>query len=152
MMGDRLVMQEGLFTGSVWTTMLLPTTFCVLSTASSISKGCGGTLAPLYSATGRCFGIRPERRLGEEAHLNLAYRWFCRLGLDGGVPDHSTFSKNRHGRFRDSDAFGHISAPGSMASSFTSRLSQVGPKTWRKSWSKSNTRRSLSFASLSRRR
>jgi IS5 family transposase len=35
--------------------------------------------------------------------LNLAYRWFCRLGLDGAVPDHSTFSKNRHGRFRDSD-------------------------------------------------
>ena len=37
-------------------------------------------------------------------HLNLAYRWFCRLGLDGGVPDHSTFSKNRHGRFRESEA------------------------------------------------
>jgi IS5 family transposase len=36
-------------------------------------------------------------------HLNLAYRWFCRLGLDGQVPDHSTFSKNRHGRFRQSD-------------------------------------------------
>ncbi len=36
-------------------------------------------------------------------HLNFAYRWFCRLGLEGAVPDHSTFSKNRHGRFRDSD-------------------------------------------------
>ena len=48
-------------------------------------------------------GIRSERRLCEEVHLNLAYRWFCRLGLDGDVPDHSTFSKNRHGRFRDSD-------------------------------------------------
>ena len=43
------------------------------------------------------------RRLCEEVHLNLAYRWFCRLDLDGTVPDHSTFSKNRHGRFRDSD-------------------------------------------------
>src|SRR5580692_11278869 len=52
---------------------------------------------------GYCFGIRSERRLCEEVHLNLAYRWFCRLGLDGGVPDHSTFSKNRHGRFRQSD-------------------------------------------------
>ena len=52
---------------------------------------------------GYCFGIRSERRLCEEVHLNLAYRWFCRLGLDGNVPDHSTFSKNRHGRFRDSD-------------------------------------------------
>ena len=38
----------------------------------------------------------------------MAYRWFCRLGLDGTVPDHSTFSKNRHGRFRDSDTFRHL--------------------------------------------
>jgi len=76
-------------------------------------------LEPFYSAIGRpsidpelmirmlivgyCFGIRSERRLCEEVHLNLAYRWFCRLGLDGAVPDHSTFSKNRHGRFRESD-------------------------------------------------
>jgi transposase len=54
---------------------------------------------------GYCYGIRSERRLCEEVHLNLAYRWFCRLGLKGSVPEHSTFSKNRHGRFRDSDAF-----------------------------------------------
>jgi len=76
-------------------------------------------LSPFYSKIGRpsiapelmirmllvgyCFGIRSERRLCEEVHLNLAYRWFCRLGLEGDVPDHSTFSKNRHGRFRDSD-------------------------------------------------
>jgi len=53
---------------------------------------------------GYCYGIRSERRLCEEVHLNLAYRWFCRLGLEGKVPDHSTFSDNRHGRFRDSDA------------------------------------------------
>jgi len=75
--------------------------------------------APFYISTGRpsidpellirmlivgyCCGIRSERRLCEEVHLNLAYRWFCRLGLEGDVPDHSTFSKNRHGRFRDSD-------------------------------------------------
>src|SRR4051812_8469126 len=52
---------------------------------------------------GYCFGIRSERRLCDEVHLNLGYRWFCRLGLDGEVPDHSTFSKNRHGRFRQSD-------------------------------------------------
>jgi transposase len=52
---------------------------------------------------GHCFGIRSERRLCEEVHLNLAYRWFCRIGLNGDVPDHSTFSKNRHGRFRESD-------------------------------------------------
>ena len=57
---------------------------------------------------GYCHGIRSERRLCEEVHLNLAYRWFCRLGLDGEVPDHSTFSKNRHGRFRDSDLMRHL--------------------------------------------
>ena len=59
---------------------------------------------------GYCYGIRSERRLCEEVHLNLAYRWFCRLGLEGKVPDHSTFSENRHGRFRESDAFGIYSS------------------------------------------
>ena len=52
---------------------------------------------------GYCFGFHSERRLCEEVHLNLAYRWFCRLGREGDVPDHPTFSKNRHGRFHDSD-------------------------------------------------
>jgi len=51
---------------------------------------------------GYCFGIRSERRLCEEVHLNLAYRWFCRLDLSDPIPNHSTFSKNRHGRFRES--------------------------------------------------
>ena len=55
---------------------------------------------------GYSYGIRSERRLCEEVHLNLAYRWFCRLGLEDAVPDHSTFSKNRHGRFRESGVFG----------------------------------------------
>ena len=57
---------------------------------------------------GYCFGIRSERRLCEEVDLNLAYRCFCRLGLEDAVPEHSTFSKNRHGRFRESDAFRHV--------------------------------------------
>lgn len=57
---------------------------------------------------GYCFGIRSERRLCEEVHLNLAYRWFCQLGLEDKVPDHSTFSKNRHGRFRQSETFRHV--------------------------------------------
>lgn len=57
---------------------------------------------------GYSLGIRSERRLCEEVHLNLAYRWFCRLGLEDRVPDHSTFSKNRHGRFRESGAFRHL--------------------------------------------
>ena len=54
---------------------------------------------------GYCYGIRSERRLCEETHLNLAYRWFCRLSLEEEVPNHSTLSKKRHGRFRDSDLF-----------------------------------------------
>ena len=78
-------------------------------------------LAPYYSHTGRpsvdpelmirmlligyCLGIRSERRLCEEVKLNLAYRWFCRLSIEDKVPDHSTFSKNRHGRFREAEAF-----------------------------------------------
>ena len=81
-------------------------------------------LADFYSHTGRpsvdpelmirmlligyCFGIRSERRLCEEVHLNLAYRWFCRLGIEDPVPDHSTFSKNRHGRFRECDLFRYV--------------------------------------------
>jgi hypothetical protein len=57
---------------------------------------------------GYCFGIRSERRLCEEVHLNLAYRWFCQLGLAEKVPNHSTFSKNRHGRFRQSETLRHV--------------------------------------------
>jgi len=52
---------------------------------------------------GYCYGIRSERRLCEEVNFNLAYRWFCGLGLEDDVPNHSTFSHNRHGRFRESD-------------------------------------------------
>src|ERR1700733_9890915 len=40
-----------------------------------------------------------DSRLGPTARL----LHLCGLGLDGRVPDHSTFSKNRHGRFRQSD-------------------------------------------------
>ena len=84
-------------------------------------SGLRACLRPFYSSTGRpsidpelmirmlivgyCMGIRSERRLCEEVHLNLAYRWFCRLDLTDAIPDHSTFSKNRHGRFRESDLF-----------------------------------------------
>jgi transposase len=81
-------------------------------------------LAPYYSEGGRpsidpelmirmlllgyCQGIRSERRLCEEVHLNLAYRWFCKLDLTDAVPDHSTFSKNRYDRFRDCGIFRHL--------------------------------------------
>ena len=88
-------------------------------------------LDPFYSETGRpsidpelmirmllvgyCYGIRFERRLCEEVGLHLAYRWFCRLDLDDKVPDHSTFSVNRHGRFRDSDILRHVFEAGVRA-------------------------------------
>jgi transposase len=52
---------------------------------------------------GYCYSIRSERRLCDEVKVNLAYRWFCGLSLEDKVPHHSTFSVNRHGRFRDSD-------------------------------------------------
>ena len=91
---------------------------------SGVLAGLREKLAPLYSEIGRpsidpelmirmlivgyCYGIRFERRLCEEVELHLAYRWFCRLNLDDKIPDHSTFSVNRHGRFRHSDIFRHL--------------------------------------------
>ncbi len=81
-------------------------------------------LAPFYSHTGcpsvdpelmirmllvgYCYSIRSERRLCSEVEVNLAYRWFCRLGLEDRVPHHSTFSVNRHGRFRESDVLRQV--------------------------------------------
>ena len=78
-------------------------------------------LRPLYSETGRpsvdpevllrmlligyLYGITSERRLCEDVGMHLAYRWFLELGFDQAVPHHSTFSKNRHGRFRESELF-----------------------------------------------
>ena len=57
---------------------------------------------------GYCYSIRSERRLCQEVELNLAYRWFCRLGLEDKVPNHSTFSVNRHGRFREADVLRQV--------------------------------------------
>jgi transposase len=57
---------------------------------------------------GYCYGLRSERRLTQEVELHLAYRWFCGLDLDDGVPHHSTFSENRLHRFRESDIFRHV--------------------------------------------
>jgi Transposase domain (DUF772) len=103
MMGERRVMQEALFYGFSLERHVLRKIdrFVDLSEVRA-------HLGPYYSDVGRPsidpelmirmlivgygFGIRSERRLCEEVHLNLAYRWFCRLGLDGDVPDHSTFS------------------------------------------------------------
>ena len=119
MMGERRVMQEALFYGFSLERHV-PDNHLLRRIDRFVDLSEVRThLEPYYSETGRPsidpelmirmlivgygFGIRSERRLCDEVHLNLAYRWFCRLGLDGDVPDHSTFSKNRHGRFRESD-------------------------------------------------
>jgi transposase len=81
-------------------------------------------LAPYYSHTGRpsidpvlmirmlivgyAFAIRSERRLCAEVQVNLAYRWFCKLGIEDKIPDHSVFSRARHERFRESDALRRV--------------------------------------------
>jgi transposase len=81
-------------------------------------------LREFYSSTGRpsidpevllrlllvgyLYGITSERRLLEEVRMHLAYRWFSRLGFEKEIPDHSTFSKNRHGRFRQSGVFREV--------------------------------------------
>ena len=119
MMGERRVMQEALFYGFSLERHVPDNHLLAQDRPLRRLSEVRAHLEPYYSETGRpsidpelmmrmlivgyCFGIRSERRLCDEVHLNLAYRWFCRLGLDGDVPDHSTFSKNRHGRFRESD-------------------------------------------------
>jgi len=81
-------------------------------------------LAPYYSHTGRpsidpalmirmlivgyAFAIRSERRLCSEVQVNLAYRWFCKLGIEDKIPDHSVFSRARHERFRESNALRRV--------------------------------------------
>jgi len=57
---------------------------------------------------GYVFALRSERLLCREVQVNLAYRWFCRLGLEDKVPDHSAFSRARNERFRDSDIFRRV--------------------------------------------
>lgn len=124
MMGERTVAQEALFY-SFNLERHVPADHLLRSIDRFVDlSDIREHLRPFYSDTGRpsidpelmirmliigyCMGIRSERRLCDEVHLNLAYRWFCRLGLDGDVPNHSTFSKNRHGRFRDSDLLRHL--------------------------------------------
>jgi transposase len=81
-------------------------------------------LAPYYSHTGRpsidpelmirmlivgyLFAIRSERRICAEVQVNLAYRWFCKLGIEDKIPDHSVFCRARHERFRESDALRRV--------------------------------------------
>src|SRR5881296_2617644 len=81
-------------------------------------------LAPHYSSVGRpsidpelmirmlivgyVFAIRSERLICREVQVNLAYRWFCKLGIEDAVPDHSAFSRAPNERFREGDVFRHM--------------------------------------------
>jgi transposase len=81
-------------------------------------------LAPYYSSTGRpsidpelmirmlvvgyVFAIRSERLICREVQVNLAYRWFCKLGIEDTIPDHSAFSRARHERFRQGHVFRRV--------------------------------------------
>ena len=81
-------------------------------------------LVPFYSHTGRpsidpvlmirmlivgyVFALRSERRLCAEVQVNLAYRWFCKLGIEDKIPDHSVFCRARRERFRESDALRRV--------------------------------------------
>lgn len=88
-------------------------------------------LAPHYSHTGRpsidpelmlrmlvigyVFAIRSERALCREVQLNLAYRWFCGLGIEDKIPDHSAFTRARNERFREHDIFRQVTSPHRVA-------------------------------------
>jgi len=81
-------------------------------------------LAPHYSFTGRpsidpelmirmlvvgyVFAIRSERLICREVQVNLAYRWFCKLGIEDAIPDHSAFSRARNERFREGNVFRRV--------------------------------------------
>jgi transposase len=81
-------------------------------------------LAPHYSSMGRpsidpelmirmlvvgyVFAIRSERLICREVQVNLAYRWFCKLGIEDAIPDHSAFSRARNERFREGDVFRRV--------------------------------------------
>jgi transposase len=83
-----------------------------------------GELAPHYSSMGRpsidpelmirllvvgyVFAIRSERLICREVQVNLAYRWFCKLGIEDTIPDHSAFSRARNERFREGDVFRRV--------------------------------------------
>jgi transposase len=93
---------------------------------------------------GYLYGVTSERKLVEELQMHLAWRWFTGLSFDQEIPHHSTFSKNRHGRFQESNLFQqlfeeivdrcveagfvegeHLSVDGSFILANASRLSRI---------------------------
>ncbi len=124
MMGERLGRQERLFY-DVCLEDRVPADHLVRRLDAVLDLSwLRAELAPYYSHTGcpsvdpellirmmligYCYSIRSDRRLCQDVDMNFAYRWFCRLGFEGRVPDHSTFSVTRHGRFRNSDVLRRV--------------------------------------------
>jgi transposase len=100
---------------------------------------------------GYLYGITSERKLVEELRMHLAWRWFTGLGFDQEIPHHSTFSKNRHGRFQESKLFeqlfeeivkqcvevglvrgDHLSVDGSFVEANAVRRAAFRASSWRK--------------------
>lgn len=121
MMGRGRRIRRGYSTSSISTSASRPATCSAASTCSW--QGARRSAPDLQShrpaidrpraahpllIVGYCYGMRSERRLSEEVADRLTFRWFCRLDLDDKVPDHSTFYRIRHGRFRDSDVLRHV--------------------------------------------
>ena len=109
---------------SGWTTTFLKATLLRLIDKHISFEFVRQQLKDSYSETGRpsidpelllrilligyLYGITSERKLVEELRMHLAWRWFTGLGFDQEIPHHSTFSKNRHGRFQESKLFEHL--------------------------------------------
>ena len=164
MMGERLVRQDRLFY-EICLEDRVPPDHLVRRIDSALDLSwLRAELALYYSHTGcpsvdpelmirmlllgYCYSIRSDRRLCQEVEMNLAYRWFCRLGLEDKVPDHSTFSINRHGRFRDSDILRQVFESvvrGCMISAANigpNRFHQKRTVSWQISMPRSNSRSS----------
>ncbi len=74
---------------------------------------------------GYLYGVTSERKLVEELRMHLAWRWFTGLGFDQEIPHHSTFSKNRHGRFQESNLFQALAQLSLFHSPFTESMSEI---------------------------
>ena len=150
MMGERTVMQEALFYGFSLERHV-PADHLLRSVDRFVDlSGLREQLRPFYSETGRpsidpeliirmllvgyCFGIRSERRLCEEVHLNLAYRWFCRLGLERAVPDHELCGEMGDGGVRRRRI---------VAVAKTARTSRMSDTPWRRLLPLSHSARSI---------
>ena len=124
MMGERTVMQEALFY-EFSIERHVPADHLLRSIDRFVDlSGLRSHLKLFYSEIGRpsidpelmirmlvvgyVFALRSERLICREVQVNLAYRWFCKLGIEDAIPDHSAFSRARNERFREGDVFRRV--------------------------------------------